>query len=254
MSKTDKWLKYLLRKQVVFTCRNCGGGDRGRVAIYRPFREFRRAKSFCHLYGVLKANDRRTSYPCHDEFRGPRSDYVRQNRVGDGGKTKSPSIAARKGNKPVNLVTTRVLLATDHIILNHGQVTWTIPELAPPSPNYHTTPTGLIMDNNANETVLSSPLVSCMLINSTRGLLATEHVILNHGQVTWTTPELATPSPNYHTKGRTFQLLTDLMCIAALHDGSLVVPSHGPIPIPLGYRGRSTGGGSVSQPWPTKGC
>ncbi|GFT32460.1 hypothetical protein TNCV_4484581 [Trichonephila clavipes] len=26
---------------------------------------------------VLKANDRRTSYPCHDEFRGPRSDYVR---------------------------------------------------------------------------------------------------------------------------------------------------------------------------------
>ncbi|GFT01295.1 hypothetical protein TNCV_203071 [Trichonephila clavipes] len=28
---------------------------------------------------VLKANDRRTSSPCHDEFRGPRSDYcVRQ--------------------------------------------------------------------------------------------------------------------------------------------------------------------------------
>ncbi|GFT98523.1 hypothetical protein TNCV_1583691 [Trichonephila clavipes] len=26
---------------------------------------------------VLKANDRRTSSPCHDEFRGPRSDYVR---------------------------------------------------------------------------------------------------------------------------------------------------------------------------------
>ncbi|GFX26349.1 hypothetical protein TNCV_949471 [Trichonephila clavipes] len=23
-----------------FTCRNCGGGDRGRVAIYRPFGEF----------------------------------------------------------------------------------------------------------------------------------------------------------------------------------------------------------------------
>ncbi|GFV78346.1 general transcription factor II-I repeat domain-containing protein 2A [Trichonephila clavipes] len=33
------------------------------------------------------------------------------------------------------------LLATDHVILNHGQVTWTTPELAPPSPNYHTTPT-----------------------------------------------------------------------------------------------------------------
>ncbi|GFU04230.1 hypothetical protein TNCV_863571 [Trichonephila clavipes] len=38
--------------------------------------------------------------------------------------------------------TTRGLLATDHVILNHGQVTWTTPELAPPSPNYHTTPTG----------------------------------------------------------------------------------------------------------------
>ncbi|GFT55853.1 uncharacterized protein TNCV_1053171 [Trichonephila clavipes] len=33
-------------------------------------------------------------------------------------------------------------LATDHVILNHGQVTWTTPELAPPSSNYHTTPTG----------------------------------------------------------------------------------------------------------------
>ncbi|GFV40237.1 hypothetical protein TNCV_1443901 [Trichonephila clavipes] len=39
-------------------------------------------------------------------------------------------------------VTTRGLLATDHVILNHGQVTWTTPELAPSSPNYHTTPTG----------------------------------------------------------------------------------------------------------------
>ncbi|GFT18677.1 uncharacterized protein TNCV_2276841 [Trichonephila clavipes] len=27
---------------------------------------------------------------------------------------------------------TRELLATDHVILNHGQVTWTTPELAPP--------------------------------------------------------------------------------------------------------------------------
>ncbi|GFT21491.1 transposable element Tcb2 transposase [Trichonephila clavipes] len=35
---------------------------------------------------------------------------------------------------------TQGLLATDHVILNHGQVTWTTPELAPPSPNYHTTP------------------------------------------------------------------------------------------------------------------
>ncbi|GFY27069.1 hypothetical protein TNCV_2066901 [Trichonephila clavipes] len=33
-------------------------------------------------------------------------------------------------------------LATDHVILNHGQVTWTTPQLAPLSPNYYTTPTG----------------------------------------------------------------------------------------------------------------
>ncbi|GFU18368.1 uncharacterized protein TNCV_1980531 [Trichonephila clavipes] len=29
--------------------------------------------------------------------------------------------------------------------------------------------------------------------SGTRGLLATDHVILNHSQVTWTTPELASP-------------------------------------------------------------
>ncbi|GFW09635.1 hypothetical protein TNCV_3997411 [Trichonephila clavipes] len=30
-----------------------GGGDRGRVAIYqKPFGEFRRIKSYCHLYGA----------------------------------------------------------------------------------------------------------------------------------------------------------------------------------------------------------
>ncbi|GFS56438.1 hypothetical protein TNCV_4302681 [Trichonephila clavipes] len=33
---------------------------------------------------------------------------------------------------------------------------------------------------------------------ATRGLLATDHVILSHSQVTWTTPELGPPSPNYH--------------------------------------------------------
>ncbi|GFS82099.1 transposase, partial [Trichonephila clavipes] len=54
-------------------------------------------------------------------------------------------------------------------------------------------------------------------IRATRGLLATNHVILNHGQVTWRKPELAPPSPNYHTNGKTFQLSTDLTCIAALH-------------------------------------
>ncbi|GFX90497.1 sushi, von Willebrand factor type A, EGF and pentraxin domain-containing protein 1 [Trichonephila clavipes] len=67
-----------------FTCRNCGGGDRGRVAIYRPFGEVSLSLNRTVTCMVLKANDRRTSCPCHDEFRGPRSDYVRQDDVKDG--------------------------------------------------------------------------------------------------------------------------------------------------------------------------
>ncbi|GFV91958.1 uncharacterized protein TNCV_1893941 [Trichonephila clavipes] len=65
-------------KALKFTCRNCGGGDRGRVAIYRPFGEVSVSLNRTVTCMVLKANDRRTSCPCHDEFRGPRSDYVRQ--------------------------------------------------------------------------------------------------------------------------------------------------------------------------------
>ncbi|GFX88475.1 uncharacterized protein TNCV_2279431 [Trichonephila clavipes] len=61
-----------------FTCINCGGGDKGRVAIYRPFGEVSLSLNRTVTCMVLKANDRRTSCPCHDEFRGPRSDYVRQ--------------------------------------------------------------------------------------------------------------------------------------------------------------------------------
>ncbi|GFU14098.1 hypothetical protein TNCV_2536471 [Trichonephila clavipes] len=34
------------------------------------------------------------------------------------------------------------LLLTNHVILNNGQVTWMTSELAPPSRNYHTKPTG----------------------------------------------------------------------------------------------------------------
>ncbi|GFW07674.1 uncharacterized protein TNCV_3918071 [Trichonephila clavipes] len=48
------------------------------------------------------------------------------------GKTENPP--CRGGRCMLNLSssTTRGLLATDHVILNHGQVTWTTPELAPP--------------------------------------------------------------------------------------------------------------------------
>ncbi|GFY14798.1 uncharacterized protein TNCV_648411 [Trichonephila clavipes] len=79
-----------------FTCRNCGGGDRGRVAIYRPFGEVSLSLNRTVTCMVLKANDRRTSCPCHDEFRGPRSDYVRQD-TGCLCKNKSPG---RKETKP----------------------------------------------------------------------------------------------------------------------------------------------------------
>ncbi|GFX21831.1 uncharacterized protein TNCV_2311101 [Trichonephila clavipes] len=54
----------------LFTCRNCGGGDRGRVAIYRPFGEVSLSLNRTVTCMVLKANDRRTSCPSHDEFRG----------------------------------------------------------------------------------------------------------------------------------------------------------------------------------------
>ncbi|GFW12304.1 uncharacterized protein TNCV_2489481 [Trichonephila clavipes] len=41
--------------------------------------------------------------------------------------------------------------------------------------------------------LICSPAGNNSLVQTTRGLLATDHVILNHGQVTWTTPELAPP-------------------------------------------------------------
>ncbi|GFV15487.1 alpha-2 adrenergic receptor [Trichonephila clavipes] len=47
------------------------------VAIYHPFGEFRRANSYCHLYGAQGQRQGVLLAPFHDEFRGPRSDYVR---------------------------------------------------------------------------------------------------------------------------------------------------------------------------------
>ncbi|GFX86515.1 hypothetical protein TNCV_3727841 [Trichonephila clavipes] len=70
----------------------------------------------------------------------------------------------------------------DLVILSLSQVTRKIPELQLP---LQTTPLRQQEDFE--------------LDRSTRGLLATDHVILNHGQVTWMTPQLAPPSPNYLT-------------------------------------------------------
>ncbi|GFW08388.1 hypothetical protein TNCV_1657021 [Trichonephila clavipes] len=47
------WRVNLNERYARFTCRNCGGGDRGRVAIYRPFGEVSLSlNSHCHLYGA----------------------------------------------------------------------------------------------------------------------------------------------------------------------------------------------------------
>ncbi|GFY20725.1 hypothetical protein TNCV_1119591 [Trichonephila clavipes] len=61
-----------------FPCRNCGGGDRGRVAIYRPIGKFRRAKIVLSPVWCSRLTTGVPLAPSHDEFRGPRSDYARQ--------------------------------------------------------------------------------------------------------------------------------------------------------------------------------
>ncbi|GFW34279.1 putative RNA-directed DNA polymerase from transposon BS [Trichonephila clavipes] len=86
---------------------------------------------------------------------------------------------------------------------------------------------------------------------TTRGFLVTDHVILNHGHVTLTTPELALSSRlppltlllHSPTNGRTFKLTTDLTCIVPSLNGGFSVAlsssscqaSQDPIPRPLDY-------------------
>ncbi|GFW40023.1 hypothetical protein TNCV_5117061 [Trichonephila clavipes] len=93
---------------------------------------------------VLKANDRRTSCPCHDEFRGPRSDYVRQYLIHGPGvgdhwlrrqdiKLGKPEIGIKVSGK-----STQELLATVILILKQRQVE--ISELLTHSTLFHTMP------------------------------------------------------------------------------------------------------------------
>ncbi|GFX66641.1 uncharacterized protein TNCV_1428071 [Trichonephila clavipes] len=70
-----------------------------RVAIYRPFGEVSLSLNRTVTCMVLKANDRRTSCPCHDEFRGPRSDYVRQWRKKSGKERKEKEDEKRVGRE-----------------------------------------------------------------------------------------------------------------------------------------------------------
>ncbi|GFW96149.1 uncharacterized protein TNCV_958621 [Trichonephila clavipes] len=57
---------------------NCGGGDRWwcHLSSFREFTELNRTVTCMVL--KAKTNDRRTSSHCHDEFRGPRCHFVRQ--------------------------------------------------------------------------------------------------------------------------------------------------------------------------------
>ncbi|GFX55245.1 hypothetical protein TNCV_1157021 [Trichonephila clavipes] len=57
------WIKRVLRS----SCQNCGGGDRWS----RHLSSFEECSMPRPTTGVLLV-------PCHDEFRGPRSDYIRQ--------------------------------------------------------------------------------------------------------------------------------------------------------------------------------
>ncbi|GFS56832.1 hypothetical protein TNCV_2222391 [Trichonephila clavipes] len=73
-------------------------------------------------------------------FYDNRGEKVKENTliiISDGGNSENNVNFSKKSElSETSLCYTRV------VILNHGQVTWTTPELAPPSPNYHTTPTG----------------------------------------------------------------------------------------------------------------
>ncbi|GFU50106.1 acetoacetyl-CoA synthetase [Trichonephila clavipes] len=55
-------------QDIPFPCRNCGGGDRGGVAIYRPFGEFRRAKSYCHLTATAGTDVVQSGHSIFDDF------------------------------------------------------------------------------------------------------------------------------------------------------------------------------------------
>ncbi|GFY17425.1 uncharacterized protein TNCV_658381 [Trichonephila clavipes] len=51
----------------------------------------------------------------------------------------------------------------------------------------------MIDEYTRHRSISVSELILTSHCSATRGLLATDHVILNHGQMTWTTPELAPP-------------------------------------------------------------
>ncbi|GFU86602.1 uncharacterized protein TNCV_1433411 [Trichonephila clavipes] len=70
-----------------------------------------------------------------------------------------------------------------------------------------------------------------------------DHVILNHGQVTWTTPELAPPllttTPHQREDVSALDRFIVHRCPTRRVLKTRDKASHVPIPIPLSYRGRN---------------
>ncbi|GFU30823.1 hypothetical protein TNCV_527931 [Trichonephila clavipes] len=135
------------------------------VAIYRPFGEFRRAKSYCHLYG---AQGQRQAYPlphatmnfvnldlttpdrCHSKQQQEESVatlYEMKHMIVNSEQTTHAKLGLSTWRAILNIgggcyILQRGLLAMDLVISNHGQMTRTTPEQANPSPNFHNTPMG----------------------------------------------------------------------------------------------------------------
>ncbi|GFW51726.1 hypothetical protein TNCV_1186581 [Trichonephila clavipes] len=104
-------------------CRNCGGGDRGRVAIYRPFGELRRAKI---VLSPVWCSRPTTGVPlAHATMNFVGLDLTASDRLAKG-KVVSDSILTSLYSA------TRGLLEMDLVIKNHSQGKRMTPEPAPP--------------------------------------------------------------------------------------------------------------------------
>ncbi|GFW31967.1 cytochrome P450 2J6 [Trichonephila clavipes] len=64
-------------------------------SIVRPFGEVSLSLNRTVTCMVLKANDRRTSCPCHDEFRGPRSDYCQTGGISHNNNNKKKNLTEK---------------------------------------------------------------------------------------------------------------------------------------------------------------
>ncbi|GFV56412.1 hypothetical protein TNCV_1709621 [Trichonephila clavipes] len=120
----------------------------------------------------------------------------------------------------------------DLVVLNHGQVTRTTPNWKPPllTPTPHEMRRRLNFDRlNVHRPL---PYTTGLQLYKARAhdtpvtyTRTFGDELRNFGPWSSDVDDTSadTPSPNYHTKGRTFELSTDFTCIASLHNGSLVV-------------------------------